>query len=366
MIPITSLEFDEYTIDRVVSVLKSGIIAQGPIVEELEQAFAEKMGVKHAIAVNNGTTALSVALEAMGISAGDEIITSPFTFVATVNAALELGAKIRFADISEDDFNISPDSLEEAISEDTKAVIPVHLFGQISDMSSIINITSSRKIRILEDGSQSHFSAQNSIIAGSHDVGTFSLYATKNITSGEGGIVTTNNDSVASQIRLLRNQGMKERYVYEAIGHNYRLTDLQAAIVLPQLERYEETVTARSKNAEYYSQSLDGIKGLILPKQITGRRHVWHQYTLRITKDAPLNRSELAAKLAEAGISSGIYYPKLISEYSIYKNHKDVENTSTPTAKKVASEVLSIPVHGALTEHEREFIADTISEVLNN
>lgn len=363
MIPITSLHFDDETISRVISVLKSGNIAQGPVVQELEERFADKLGVKHAIALNNGTTALSVALEAMNITKGDEIVTSPFTFVATINAALEVGAKVRFVDISEEDFNVCPNSLESVVSQSTKALIPVHLFGQISDMDSIAKKTAEKNIRILEDASQSHFSMQNAKMAGSYDVGTFSLYATKNITSGEGGIVTTNDDSVAAKIKLLRNQGMKERYVYEAIGHNYRLTDLQAAIVLPQLERYEETVRARAYNANYYSSSLKGLPGLILPREILGRRHVWHQYTLRVTGDAPINRSELAVKLSEAGIASGIYYPKLISEYPIYRDHPDVEITPTPMAKKIASEVISIPVHGALSPNEIEYIAETITKI---
>lgn len=363
MIPITSVRFGPEEIARVLEVLKSGLVAQGPVVKEFENRFAELTGVKHAIAVNNGTTALVAALKVMDLEPGDEVLTTPFTFVATVNAILEAGATVTFADIRDEDFNIDPDSVAASITNRTRVLAPVHLYGQMADMAPMMAISKTYDLRVLEDSSQSHLARYKGTAAGAFDIGTFSFYATKNLTTGEGGMITTSDDNVADRLRVLRNQGMRERYVYEIAGHNYRLTDLQAAIVLPQLDRYDATVAARQRNAATLNEGLRDVPGIVTPRELEGRRHVWHQYTIRVTTDAAVNRDEFVAKLQEAGVGAGIYYPKLIGDYAAYQDHPRVRISETPTATRVTGEVLSLPVHNWLTDVDLGKIIDAVSTV---
>lgn len=364
MIPITVVEFGEEEERLVLEVLRSGNVAQGPKVAELEAAFAELVGVKHAIAVNNGTTALVAALQTLDLQPGDEVLTSPFTFVATLNAILEAGATARFADISLDDFNVTAQTLRSAITERTKVLMPVHLYGQIADMESISALAAEKSLSIVEDTAQSHGSQINGKSAGSFGIGTFSLYATKNITTGEGGVITTNDDTIADRLRVLRNQGMRARYQYEVAGHNYRLTDLQAALGIPQLARYADIVSARQTNADYLSAGLSGLQGVVVPRQLAGRSHVWHQYTIRITDDAAVSRDEVVAKLAEAGVGAGIYYPKIVFDYDTYRNRPDVHVGEFPNAERVVREVISLPVHPKLSRSDLDTIIESVASAV--
>lgn len=361
MIPITSVRFGAEEEELVLEVLRSGSIAQGPMVKRFEDRFAQLAGVKHAVAVNNGTTALVAALEVMDLEPGDEVLTTPFTFVATVNAILEAGATVTFADIREDDFNLDPASAAERVSDRTKVLAPVHLYGQMADMRPLMSIAEQRGLRVLEDSAQSHLATYEGQAAGSFGVGTFSFYATKNLTTGEGGLITTNDDGLADRLRVLRNQGMRERYVYEVAGHNYRLTDLQAAVVLPQLDRYEATVAARKRNAARLSAGLDAVPGIEVPRELPGRSHVWHQYTVRVTEQAALPRDEFVAKLHEAGIGAGIYYPKLIGDYDAYRDNPRVVLSETRVAARVARQAISLPVHQWLSDDDIAAIIDTVS-----
>jgi len=335
------------------------------MVKRFEDRFAELSGVKHAIAVNNGTTALVAALQVMDLQPGDEVLTTPFTFVATVNAILEAGGTATFADIREDDYNLDPQSLEERITPATKVLAPVHLYGQMADMAPIETLAQHHGLQILEDAAQSHFSSYRGRPAGAFGTAAYSLYATKNLTSGEGGVVTTNDDVVADRLRVLRNQGMRERYVYEVAGHNYRLTDLQAAVVIPQLERYEAVVTARRRNATRLRDGLQGVPGLALPLELEGRTHVWHQFTIRVTEDAVMDRDELATRLTEAGIGAGIYYPKLIGDYDAYRDHPRVRVSETPVARRVAAQVMSLPVHQWLEDDDITTVVDMVAKVMS-
>jgi dTDP-4-amino-4,6-dideoxygalactose transaminase len=361
MIPITSVRFGPDEEELVLQVLRSGSIAQGPMVKKFEDRFAELSGVRHAIAVNNGTTALVAALEVMDLEPGDEVLTTPFTFVATVNAILEAGATVTFADIRMDDFNIDPVSVAERVTARTKVLAPVHLYGQMADMAPLVSIANERGLRILEDSAQSHLATYNGAAAGSFGVGTFSFYATKNLTTGEGGMITTNDDTIADRLRVLRNQGMRERYVYEVAGHNYRLTDLQAALVLPQLDRYDATVATRKTNAARLTAGLENVPGIAVPSELDGRSHVWHQYTIRVTEDSDLDRDEFAAKLHEAGVGAGVYYPKLIGDYDAYRDNPQVRLSETPIAASVAQQVISLPVHHWLSDDDIAFVIDTVS-----
>jgi perosamine synthetase len=358
MIPITTVTFGEEEQQLVLEVLRSGAIAQGPKVEQLENRFADLCDVPHAIAVNNGTTALVAALQVLDLKPGDEVVTSPFTFVATLNAILESGATAVFADIREEDFNVNPDSLEERITDRTKVLLPVHLYGQMADMDPIAMLAEKHDLRVLEDAAQSHGASYKGRPAGSYGLGTFSFYATKNITTGEGGMITTDDAVLADRLRVLRNQGMRARYVYEMAGNNYRLTDLQAVLALPQLERYATTVAARQRNADRLIEGLLDVPGVVVPRQLEGRSHVWHQFTIRVTAEARVGRDAFVQELAERGIGAGIYYPKLVFDYDAYRSHPQVAISDVPVAARMASEVISLPVHTALSDSDlREIIA---------
>ncbi|TFD67295.1 DegT/DnrJ/EryC1/StrS family aminotransferase [Cryobacterium ruanii] len=361
MIPITVVEFGEAEEKLVLEVLRSGNIAQGPKVKELEDSFAELVGVKHAVAVSNGTTSLVAAIEVLDLKPGDEVLTSPFTFVATLNAILEAGATATFADISEDDFNVTADTLAASASDHTRVLMPVHLYGQISDMDGISRLAADNGYAIVEDSAQSHGSSQNGRSSGSFGLGSFSFYATKNITTGEGGMITTNDDVLAGRLRVLRNQGMRARYQYEVAGHNYRMTDLQAAVGIPQVARYGGTVAARQRNAQYLSAGIERIPGIVVPRQLSGRSHVWHQYTIRVTPSAGISRDEFVTKLDEQGIGAGIYYPKLVFDYDTYRNRADVRIGAYPVAERIVKEVVSLPVHQNLSTGDMDRIIEAVA-----
>lgn len=366
MIPITVVEFGEDAERLVLEVLRSGNVAQGPFVKQFEDRFAEMVGVRHAIAVNNGTTSLVASLQVLDLTPGDEVVTSPFTFVATLNAILEAGATARFADISDDDFNVTAESLKQAITGRTRVLMPVHLYGQTADMESISTLASERGLAVVEDSAQSHGATQNGRHAGSWGLGSFSFYATKNITTGEGGIITTDDDALADRLRVLRNQGMRARYQYEVAGHNWRMTDLQAAVGLPQLATYDAVVSARQKNAAYLSAGLSGVRGVVVPRQLDGRRHVWHQYTVRVTPEAGVERDELVAKLGEKGIGSGIYYPELVFDYPTYRDREDVVIGEFPVAERIVRQAVSLPVHPHLTDADLDRIVDGVRSIVED
>ncbi|MDR1426766.1 MAG: DegT/DnrJ/EryC1/StrS family aminotransferase, partial [Bifidobacteriaceae bacterium] len=244
MIPISSVVLDERSIEAAVAVIRSGRLAQGGVVAEFERRFADLVGTAHAIAVNSGTSALVASVQALDLQPGDEVLTSPFTFVATLNAILEAGATAAFADIEEDGFMVDPAALAASTTDRTRVLMPVHLYGQAAAMDAIVQLAKSRGLRLVEDAAQAHGATFGGKAAGSFGVGCFSFYGTKNLTTGEGGMITTDDDVLADRLRVLRNQGMRARYSYELAGHNYRLTDLQAALVLPQMDIYEANVAA--------------------------------------------------------------------------------------------------------------------------
>ncbi|MCC5953289.1 MAG: DegT/DnrJ/EryC1/StrS family aminotransferase [Acidimicrobiia bacterium] len=363
-IPISTVALPEGTEELVLSVLRSGRLAQGPMVAELEELMAALCGVEHAVAVSNGTVSLVAALEALGIGPGDEVVTSPFTFVATLNAILERGARVRFADIDPDDFCVDPDAVADAIGPDTAALLPVHLYGQPARMEVLSPMAERHGLTLVEDAAQAHGARIGDRPVGSYGVGSFSFYATKNIACGEGGMVTTSDAEVADRLRLLRNQGMRARYRYEVPGHNFRMTELQAAVGIPQLRRIAETDAARSANAATLTEGLAGIDGLVTPSVRPGVHHVWHQYTIRVTDAARCTRDEVAEGLDERGIGCGVYYPGVVDDHDCYRDHPLVAAADVPVARRVATEVLSLPVHPGLGPSELERIVGGVREVL--
>jgi perosamine synthetase len=345
----------------VLEVLASGQLAQGRRVAAFEQRFAAICQVKEAVAVSSGTAALYLALLAHDIGPGDEVITTPFSFAATANVILMVGATPVFVDIEADTFILDPSQVEAAITPRTKAILPVHLYGHPADMRQFKSLAATYHLALIEDACQAHAASIDGRMAGSFGTGCFSFYATKNITTGEGGMVTTNDPAIAERIRLLRNHGQQERYRHLTLGYNLRMTDMQAALGLVQLEKLERFTQQRIANAAYLTAALD--KAVQTPVVRAGCRHVYHQYTIRV----PDKRDEWAVKLGARGIATGIHYPLLIHQQPFYSENPgmfrivSVHDGRLPVAEAAAQQVLSLPVHPALS---KEDLAKITSEVL--
>ena len=357
MIPISTVRIDEEIEAGVLEVLRSGMIAQGPKVAELEAMFAKISGVKHAVAVNNGTTALVAVLKMLDVPKESTVITSPFTFVATLNAAVEAGFKVRFADVDEQTFNITAETIAAVDPAGVSTVMPVHLYGQCADMNSIAAQAKQNDWAIVEDAAQAHGALHNGAAAGSFGAGCFSFYATKNITTGEGGIITTNDDALADRLRIYRNQGMRQRYQYEMAGTNYRMTDVQAAIGIPQLKKIDAINAARQKNAETLNELLADVSEITTPVTSSGNSHVWHQYTIRVLEGSKRTRDEVIEYLTTQGVGCGIYYPRLAHDYDCFRGDPNIEATPTPVASRLVSEVISLPVHQYLSLDDLKKVA---------
>jgi dTDP-4-amino-4,6-dideoxygalactose transaminase len=348
----------------IAEVLDHGALVQGNLVAQLEESFMRRAGSAFAVATSSGTTALQLALEVAGVGAGDHVITTPFTFGATLNSILGRGAVAHLVDIDSATFNLDPLLVRAATTPLTKAVVPVHLYGLAANMDGYRDLRHESGIRIIEDAAQAHFAVQAGYRVGTMDLGCFSLYATKNLITGEGGVVTGASLQDRDQLRLLRNQGMREPYNYEAIGYNYRLTEVAAAIGLGQMVQLEARMAARARNAAILTAALEGLPGLIVPSIPAGYWHVWHQYTVRLTDRAPLTRDELVARLHQRGIEARVYYPKVLADYPIYAHHPNVVAGPLPNARLVAQQVVSLPVHHGLTPEEVAEVAQVVTSTL--
>jgi perosamine synthetase len=342
----------------VVDVLRSGVVAMGPRTREFEEAWAAYCGVRHAVFMANGTVALEAAVQALGLGEGDEVIAPSFTFNATASAVLRAGARPVFVDVREDDFNLDPELIEAAITPRTKAIMPVHLYGLMADMAPIQEIAERHGLRILEDAAQAHGATYRGRRAGSFGaLAMFSLYATKNITTAEGGFVTTDDDALAERVRLFRNQGMDRRYHHDELGTNLRPTDIAAAIGLVQLAHLDERNEQRRRNAARLN---DGLRGYLTPRVPPGREHIWHQYTVRF----PGERDEIAAALAERSVGTMIYYPIPVHRQAyLQRLLAGAEGQSLPVSDRLASEVVSLPVRPDLTDEELDTVIAAVREV---
>ena len=336
-------------------VLKSGNLAQGKLVEKFEKAFAAFIGTKYAIATSNGTTALHLALLALGIKKRDEVITTSFSFVASTNAILFAGAKPIFVDIK-DDFNLDPKLIEEKITKKTKAILPVHLYGYPAEMRMVMEIARKHKLLVIEDAAQAHGAMIGSKMVGSFGhCNCFSFYPTKNMTTLEGGMVTTNDEILAKKIKLLRNHGSEVRYHHQLLGYNFRLTELQAALGIAQLKRLPRFNALRRRNAQLYRSLLKNISKIKLPHEKKGHKSVFHQFTIRVKE-----RDLLKRELAKVGIQTEVYYPIPIHLQPYLKKQR----IKLPLTEKLSQEVLSLPVHSKVTAQQIKFIANKIREIL--
>lgn len=356
MIPIARPLIGEDEQNAVLEVMASGMVAQGPRVKEFESRFAEMCGAEHGIATTSGTSALHVALLAHEIGPGDEVLTSPFSFIASANCALFVGAKPVFVDIEPDYFTIDPEKIREKITPRTRAIEPVHLYGQACDMQAIVEIAEEYDLVIIEDACQAHGAKFNGQSVGSFGTACFSFYPTKNITTGEGGMITTNDANIAEKARLVRDHGSPVRYQHESLGYNLRMNDMQAAIGLTQLPKLDQWNKKRQENAAYLTQELSKVEGVVPPAIRENAVHVFHQYTIRIP-----DRDDAVEKLREKGVGVGVHYPTPIHQQPYYQ--KLGYSDSLPQSEAASREVLSLPVHPSLSQDDLDQIVEAVASL---
>ncbi|ARF72505.1 DegT/DnrJ/EryC1/StrS family aminotransferase [Streptomyces sp. NPDC012600] len=363
-IPAARPVIGEDEIEAAVRVLRSGRVVQGPEVAAFEEGFSQLVDGRHCVAVNSGTSALHLLLLALGIGPGDEVIVPSFSFAASANAVRLVGADAVFADIEPGSFGLDPAAVEAAITPRTAAIMPVHLYGHPAAMDRIVPIAEKHGLAIVEDACQAHAAALNGTPVGAFGAGgTFSFYPTKNMHSLEGGMVSTGDAELARTLRLLRNQGMEQRYANEIVGANMRMTDVSAAVGRVQLAKLEGWTEQRRANAAYFDAHITA-PAVTTPPVAEGARHIYHQYTVRIRGD----RDAAMAQLTEAGIGNAVYYPTPIHRLRPYwePDQKAGRTWELPETEKAAAEVVSLPVHPSLTRNDLERIVAAVNALGEN
>lgn len=341
-------------VDRV---LRSGMVAQGPEVAAFEAEFSDHfVSGRPSVAVNSGTAGLHLGLLAAGVGPGDEVIVPSFTFAATGNSVALTGATPVFADIEPETFSLDPAAVEAAITPRTRGIMPVHLYGHPARMRELSEISRKHGVALYEDAAQAHGASLDGQPVGTFgDFAMFSLYPTKNMTSGEGGMVTTATDEIARMVKLLRNQGMERQYENEIVGFNARMTDLHAAIGRVQLTKVDAWTETRRANAAYLDANLSGVG---VPVVAEGAVHVYHQYTVRVTDDRD---GFVAALKNEHNVGAGVYYP--IPNHRLPSLAQHAPGLDLPETERAASQVVSLPVHPSLSQNDLERIAVAVNAV---
>lgn len=350
--------------EAIQSVLDRTAFIMGPEVSAFENAFAEYIGVKHVIGVGSGTAALRLALEVLGIGPGDEVITTPDTYFATCEAISHVGADVRFVEADAKTYNLDPKQLEAAISDKTKAIMPVHLYGQAADMGPIVEIARKHGLFVIEDAAQAHGATYKGQRVGTFgDIACFSFYPGKNLGAyGDGGAIVTNNDELADQLRLLRNHGQKIKYEHLVVGYCDRLDNLQAAVLgqkLPHLDSWNE---GRRTRAAIYDECLQNVPAIVTPFVSPDCQHVYHLYVIRVTDG---RRDELQSFLQEEGVATGLHYPIPVHLQEAYSG-LGYEVGDFPICEGVAKQGLSLPMFSELTDEQAVFVADKIREFMSN
>lgn len=348
----------EDEIQAVSEVIKSGMLAHGSVVEKFEREFAKYLGVPYLLTVSNGTIALYVTLKALGVGRNDEVIVPDFTFFATASTVVLAGATPVFADIDLETYTLNPASVEELITDRTKAIVVVHLYGHPAKMDEILRIAREHGLYVIEDCAQSHGAEYRGVKTGSiGDIGAFSFYATKNLTMGEGGAISTKSKDVADFVRLYRNHGQRKRYYHEVIGWNFRITNIQAAIGLQQLRKLDQMNSRRREIARLYRDELSSIKSLRLPVEKLWAKHVYHQFTVWVEGDGA--RDRLAEYLREHGVQVGIHYPRPLHAQPALRKYF---RTPCPNAENASTHVLSLPMHPGLSDEDVLTVTKLVKE----
>jgi len=353
-VPISRLQFGPEEHAALSAVLSSEQLAKGPRVEELETRFAAYHGARHGVAVGSGTAALTLALIAHGIGAGDEVIIPSFSFFATASAVLGAGAVPVFADIEADSYCLSPDAARAAISPRTRAIMPVHLFGLPADLPRLSALCREHGLLLLEDAAQAHGAAIGDARVGSTGTAAFSFFSSKNMTTGEGGMVLTDDAAVAHRLRMLRNHG-RSAEAHELIGSNQRMNELAAALGCVQLTRLPGFNAARRDNAHHFDRYL---RGVTTPVASAGTTHVYHQYTVRVPAG---DRDRLVTRLNERGVGARVYYKQPIHAQPAILARPGARSLDLPETERASREVLSLPVHPGLTEAERAYVVESVN-----
>ncbi len=350
MIPIAKPIIEQADVDAVVSALKSGQLTGGPIVQEFETELAKYSGYKHAVSVSSGTAALHIAMHALGIGKGDEVLVPDFTFIATANAPRYVQARPKFVDVDRRTFNIDGAKLAKKITPRTKAIIPVSLYGQAYDVDAVMEIARAHNLPVVSDNCQAIGTAWNGKRNFGDTLSTLSFYPTKNMTSTEGGAILTDRDDVADECRLWRNIGQRKPYDYAHVGYNYRLNSVSAALGLSQLRRLDTYTEKRRQNAKILNDLLAGVQTIRTPYTDARATHVYNQYTIQANA-----RDALKQHLTQSGVGSNVYYPMPLSQLDTFGAKK-----GCPGARRVSQRVLSLPVHPALSEDDLHTIAGAV------
>lgn len=367
MIPINLPKIGEEEVEAVVKVLRSGLLTQGlgagPMVTRFEKKFAEFAGVKHAIAVNTGTAALHSAIIAAGVKQGDEVILPSFTFVATAEAVVMAGGKPVFTDINPATYNISLAEIKKNITKKTKAIIPVDLYGLSAEIKPISEIATKHGLAVVEDAAQAHGATYEGKPAGVFaDAACWSLYASKNMTAGEGGVVTTDDDEIAETVRLIRTHGEKAKYASLMLGTNYRMSEVQAAIGSVQLEKLPAFVAKRRENARRLTKILVKTERVKLPEEPKGHQHSWYLYTVRLKNATENERNKLVEDLRKKDIGAEVYYINPVHLMPYYR--ESFGGRRLPETEKAANQVFSLPIHPSVTEEQIDYIGKTLMNLL--
>ncbi len=349
MIPLAVPSIGQYEKEAVNRVLESGILAQGPEVAAFENEFSATVQGRHCVAVNSGTSALHLGLLAAGIGPGDEVIIPSFTFAATANAVALAGATPVFVDIDPATYCVSPEAVAEAVGPRTTALLPVHLFGHPADLPALIELAQRNGLMVFEDAAQAHLAEHSGIPVGCHgSFAAFSFYPTKNMTTGEGGMVVTEDDEIARKVRLLRNQGMETRYENEIVGFNARMTEIAAAIGRVQLNQLAKWTETRRKNAAFLDENLKGVTTPVCGEKV---RHVYHQYTVRAEQ-----RQDLIGRLESSHVGFATFYERPVHRLPAFRR-----TDSLPETDRAAASVVSLPVHPRLSQADLNRIVEVVN-----
>jgi len=365
MIPVNMPVTGKDELQMVAKVLKSGVLTgrfgAGPMVEQFEKNFAGFAKARHAVAVNTGTAALHLALWAAKVKAGDEVILPSFTFIATAEAVLLAGARPVFVDVDLCTYNVDPSKIEAAITDKTEVIIAVDLYGLSAQMDVIREIADKHGLVLIEDAAQAHGASYKGKPPGHFaDMACWSFYASKNMTTGEGGMITTDRSEYADLLRAMRSHGETEEYVASTLGHNYRMPEIQAAIGIAQLKKLPSFVEKRRRNAGLLTKRLKGTRGLYLPNEPKGCRHSWYLYTARIQRGDARVRDGIVEDLRKKGVGATVYYHTPIHQMPYYKQFG---SQYLPNTEKMAQQVFSLPAHPGVSEKDAEYISESVKQV---